>query len=329
MICWTVCLPTQRSTISRLGPFRRKARSGMSSTRCWLFSPRRQPGARSGRLFSSGGIVSSSRFLCGLEGARGRPSGIDIRKIEGVKLGPEDVAFGTQRGVGQILFGASARVFHDPGQSEFGVLRSLRKTAGEIVEAAGEPGIVRTEAIHAQDDQFFREEFSEGRSDGFEMRASGYEIDVGLDCETRRGKNAIAAERVFAREAGSLHETQPLFNAAGLGAVAVMIEDAFAPSEAEQGVFAAREDGRVLDGDAALVVVTIESPRLKLAPREPAFVHEQVKGMLVMVALFSDGMKAGDELGLREQRLFDIVVHGWGDARDSLRSTPGSYCSRG
>src|SRR5258705_12831021 len=97
-----------------------------------------------------------------------------------------------------------------------------------------------------------------------------------------------------------------------LGAVAVMIEDAFAPSEAEQGVFAAREDGRVLDGDAALVVVTIESPRLKLAPREPAFVHEQVKGMLVMVALFSDGMKAGDELGLREQRLFDIVVHGWG-----------------
>src|SRR5260370_34976761 len=149
-----------------VGPVRRSGRAGISKARWWLFSARGQPGAGRGRLFSSGGIVSSSRFLCGLEGARGRPSGIDIRKIEGVKLGPEDVALGTQRGVGQILFGASARVFHDPGQGEVGVLRSLRKTGGEIVEAAGEPGIVRTEAIHAQDDQFFREEFSEERSDG-------------------------------------------------------------------------------------------------------------------------------------------------------------------
>jgi len=32
------------------------------------------------------------------------------------------------------------RVFYDPGQGEFGILWSLRKTAGEIVEAAGEPG---------------------------------------------------------------------------------------------------------------------------------------------------------------------------------------------
>src|SRR5882762_1223302 len=296
MICWTVCLPSQRSTISRMGPFRRRARSGMSSTRCWLFSPRRQPGARSGRLFSSGGILSSSRFLCGLEGAGGRPPGIDISKIEGVKLSPEDVALGTQRGVGQILFGARARVFYDPGQGEFGILWSLRKTAGEIVEAAGEPGIVLAHAVHPEGDEFAREEFGQGRSDGFEMRASGYEIDVGLYCEARRWKNAIAAERVFTREAGSFHETQPLLNAAGLGAVAVMIEDALAPGETEQGVFAAREDGRVLDGDAALVVVTIESPRLELAAREPAFVHEQVKGMLVMVALFSDGMKADDEL---------------------------------
>src|SRR5712692_5403511 len=196
MICWTVCRPSQRSTISRLGPFRRSARSGISKTRCWLFSPRRHPGARRGRLFGSGGIVSSSRFLCGLEGAGGRPAGIDIRKIEGVKLGPEDVALGTQRGVGQILFRGRARVFYDPGQGEFGVLRSLRETAGEIVEAAGEPGIVLTEAIHAQDDQFSREEFSEGRGDGFKVRATGYEVDVGLDCETRRRKNAVAADRV-------------------------------------------------------------------------------------------------------------------------------------
>src|SRR5260370_13665709 len=76
-------------------------------------------------------------------------------------------------------------------------------------------------AIHAKSDEFVGEELGQGRSDGFEVRASGYEVDVGLNGETRRGENAIAAERVFAREAGGFHETQPLFDAARLGAVAV------------------------------------------------------------------------------------------------------------
>src|SRR5260370_10628338 len=159
MICWTVCLPSQRSTISRLGPFRRRARSGMSSTRCWLFSPRRQPGARNGRLFSSGGIVSSSRILSGLEGAGGRPSGIDISQIEGVKLSPKDFALGTQRGVGQILFRARARVVYDPGQGEFRIFRSLRKSPCEIVEAAEDLGIVLAHSLRAEGDDVERDEF--------------------------------------------------------------------------------------------------------------------------------------------------------------------------
>jgi len=107
----------------------------MSQHALLVVSPRRQPGARSGRLFSSGGIVIFTNPLR-LEGAGGRPSGIDISKIEGVKAEPKDFALGTQRGVGQILFRArGARVLR-PGQGEFGILRSLRKTAGEIVEAA-------------------------------------------------------------------------------------------------------------------------------------------------------------------------------------------------
>src|SRR5260370_20755780 len=104
----------------------------MSRTRCWLFSPRRQPGARRGRLVSSGCIVSSSRFPSGLEGAGGRPAGIDVGKIERVQLSPEDVTLAAQRGVGQILFRARARVSYDPVESKFGVLRSLRETARKI-----------------------------------------------------------------------------------------------------------------------------------------------------------------------------------------------------
>src|SRR5260370_24677127 len=301
MICGMVGLAAQRSTISRLGPLRRKARSGMSRTRCWLFSPRRQPGARRGRLFSSGCIVSSSRFPSGLEGPGGGPAGIDVGKIEGVQLSPEDVALGAQRGMGQILFRARTRVSHDPGESKFGVFRSLRETAGKIVEAAGEPGVVLAEAIHAQNDQFFGEEFGEGRSHGFEVRASGYEINVGLHGETRGGKNAVAAERVLAREAGSFDEPQPFFNAAGRRAVPIVIEDALAPGQAEAGIFAAREDGRIFDRYATLIGVTIEGPGLKLATREPAIMHQQMKRMLVMVALLSNGMETSDERGFRDR----------------------------
>src|SRR6266403_6062105 len=153
MICWTVCLPSQRSTISRLGPLRRRARSGMSRTRCWLFSPRRQPGARRGRLFRSGVILAFSRVLCGLEGAGGRPPGIDVGKVEGVELGPEDVALGTQGGVGGVLLRAGVRVFYDPGESELGVLGSLRQAAGEIIEAAGKPRVVFAKPVHAKCDE--------------------------------------------------------------------------------------------------------------------------------------------------------------------------------
>src|SRR5258708_5548125 len=193
MICSTVCWPSLRSTISRLGPFKRRARSGISSTRCSLLSPRRQPGARRGRLFSSGGIRTPSRFLRRLEGAWGRPAGINVSKIEGVKLSPENVALGAQRGVRQVLLRARVRVFHDPSQSEFGVFGSLREAAGEIVETSGEPGIVLAHAVHPQGNEFVRKKFGQGRSDGFEMRARGYEIDVSPHGETCRGKDAVAA----------------------------------------------------------------------------------------------------------------------------------------
>ncbi len=102
------------------------------------------------------------------------------------------------------------------------------------------------------------------------MRTGRNEIDIGLNGETRGGKNALAAERVLAREAGGFDEAQPLLDAAGLGAVAIVIQDAFAPGETKRGIFAAREDGRVFDGDAALIVVTIEGPGLQLSASELA-----------------------------------------------------------
>src|ERR1700756_3641988 len=108
------------------------------------------------------------------------------------------------------------------------------------------------------------------------MRVGGYEINVGLDGETSCGKNAVAAERVFAGQAGGFDKAQPLFNAARPGTVAIMIEDAFAPGQAKVRIFAAGQYGRVFDGYSALIIVAIQRPRLELAACELAFMHEHV-----------------------------------------------------
>ena len=105
---------------------------------------------------------------------------------------------------------------------------------------------------------------------------------------------------MLAREAGGFDQLEPLLDAAGLGAVAIVIEDAFAPGEAEGWIFAASEDGRVLDGNVFLVVVAIEGPGLELAASEFAFVHQQMEGMLMMIALGANGVKAGNEVGFGE-----------------------------
>ena len=245
-----------------------------------------------------------SLSVAGDEGAGRGPAGIYVGEIQGVELRPEDVALGAEGVVGVVLFVARAGVFDDPGEREVGVFGGLRQAAGEIVEAAGEPWVVLAQAIDAQRDQFFRKQFGERRGDGFGVRFRGDEIDVGLDGVARGGEDAVAIESLFAREASGFDEPQPLFDAAGFRAVAIVIDDAFAPGQAEGGIFAAREDGGVFDGDAALVVVAIQSPGLELAARELAFVHQQVEWMFVVIALFADGVKAGDEVGFGERRFF-------------------------
>src|SRR5882762_5590058 len=148
-------MPSQRSMISRLGPFNRSAFSGMCRTRaCWPFSFRRQPRARRGRLLSSG--VLTFAFLGGtdwFERTRRWPAGIDVGEVQRIELRPKDVALGSQRAMRFVLFLARARVLHNPGESEVRVFGRLRKAAGEIIEAAGKPGIISAESIDAKGDK--------------------------------------------------------------------------------------------------------------------------------------------------------------------------------
>src|SRR5260370_28689347 len=150
------------------------------------------------------------------------------------------------------------------------------------------------------------------------MRACGDEIHVGLHGKACRRQNALFTKRLAAREASRFNEPKPLFDATGLRAVAVVIEDTFAPGQTERGIFAARQDGGVFDRDAALVVVAVQGPRLKLPARELALVHHQMKRMLVMVAFFADGMEAGDKFGFRKQR----AVRFGGSSGHSSNSIP-------
>src|ERR1700730_11549200 len=96
--------------ISRLGPFNRRAFSGMCRTRdCWSFSLRRQPTARRGRLLSSGVLMFA--FLAGtdwFERAWRRPAGIDVSEVQRIELRPKDVALGSQCAMRFVLFLARA-----------------------------------------------------------------------------------------------------------------------------------------------------------------------------------------------------------------------------
>src|SRR5712692_8659232 len=112
---------------------------------------------------------------------------------------------------------------------------------------------------------------------------------------------------MLARKACGFDQAQPFFDAARLRAIAIVIENAFAPRLTEGGIFAARENRGILDGNAALVVVAVERPGLQLPARELSLVHQQMKRMLVVVALFADGVKASDELGFGEQGLGGFV----------------------
>ena len=77
---------------------------------------------------------------------------------------------------------------------------------------------------------------------------------------------------------------------------AALILGAFAPGTAEIRIFASRKNGRIFDRDTALVIVSIEGPGLKLPSSELAFMHQKMEGVLVMVTLFTDSVKPGNEV---------------------------------
>src|SRR5436309_3114863 len=105
------------------------------------------------------------------------------------------------------------------------------------------------------------------------MRSARNEQYISLHCIARAGQYAFALDGLLAMQTRAFDELQPLFDSAGMFAVAVVVKDAFAPGDAKNGILAAGENYGVFDGNVRLVVIAIQSPGLQLPAGELAFVH--------------------------------------------------------
>ena len=67
-----------------------------------------------------------------------------------------------------------------------------------------------------------------------------------------------------------------------------MIDHTLAPGAPKDRVGTARENNRIFDRDDALIIVTVQSPGLKLSPAETSLMHHQMEGMLVVITFLAD-----------------------------------------
>src|ERR1700732_4338313 len=133
---------------------------------------------------------------------------------------------------------------------------------------------------------------------------SAHKIYVGLHRKSSGRQNAIAVQRLLAWQSGGLHQSQPFFNAAGIISVAVVVNHPLAPRQPERWILAARQNGRIFQRYMALVVVAVQRPGLQLPARELALMHQQMKRVLVVITLFANCMKSGDEFTLWQHLFF-------------------------
>ncbi len=155
--------------------------------------------------------------------------------------------------------------------------------------------------FHAQRNQVAGEQLGQRRGYRFQQGAAAHDVQVFIDGEARGRKDAGAGANLVGAQPGCFGEFKPALDSPVAGGVSVVIDDALAPSAAKGRIESAREDDRVFDGDDALVIVAVQGPSLELSASEVAFVHHQVEGMLVVIALLSHDTQAGAQVIERQQ----------------------------
>ena len=89
---------------------------------------------------------------------------------------------------------------------------------------------------------------------------------------------------------------QPFLETAAPLAGAVVVDHALRPDAAQLGIEEARHERRILDRNAALIIVAVERPGLNLALGELAVAHQRVKRVPVVVTFGADLAQPGFEV---------------------------------
>ena len=180
-------------------------------------------------------------------------------------------------GVAAALDHEIERVLRVPGR--------LHQSRAEVLEARGvDPGVMGLQRLEPDPDRGRPEELGEGRGHRLDPRLLAGEAHVGVDRVAHRREHAALRLQCLPRDAERLAEPQPGLDAARPGGRAVVVDDAPDPLPPDLDLGAVRQDRRVLQRNAPLVVEPVGHPALKLLAGELSRVHSPVEGVQVVVA---------------------------------------------
>ena len=125
-------------------------------------------------------------------------------------------------------------------------------------------------------------------------------MHIGLDRKTRARQQSAQRCDITAFKPQAVGELEPTRDAAVTFALTIMIDQPRAPFAAHGGIFAARDQARVLDRDHRLIVVAIERPGLHLALAALAAMQQRVKRMQAVITPRADVAQRGFKLVRRK-----------------------------
>ncbi len=118
---------------------------------------------------------------------------------------------------------------------------------------------------------------------------------VGIDREPDGGNHILAVEQIGAGHAARVAKTQPRLDAAFISLGAVVFDDPVDPLPANIAERTVGENRRILDRDVDLIIETVGHPSADGFLRKPAFIHQEMKRMLVVIAARADLAQFADK----------------------------------
>ena len=182
-------------------------------------------------------------------------------------------------------------------QALVGIGPRLGQAGPKVVEPpGGNPRVIPFEGTEAFCHQVRRKEFRQRRGDRDGPRLLASKSHIGLHSRAHAGLNVRLVHHRLASQTDGLPKAKPGFDAPLSGPHSVMDKDASDPSPPHLVVGTIRQDGRVLDGDVALVVEPVRHPAADLLRRQSTPIHGNMERVLVVVRPAADITETAQEL---------------------------------